>query len=70
MKNYLESGDTKCLTCHTELEELDCTDIETSFNYVRLLKVGSCPDCGKFYQWYEEFAYEGHTIPEEIDQQN
>ena len=67
MKNYLESGEIKCHTCHIELEELDCVDIETSFNYVRLLKVGDCPNCRKQYQWYEKFIYESYTTPEEIN---
>lgn len=69
MKDYLKSGDVKCPICGGELEEHDCVDIEVDMNCVRLFKVGACPNCGKCYQWHEEFTYEGYTIPEEIEEE-
>lgn len=65
MKSHLKSGEVKCPTCGSILKEHDCIDTEVSVNRVRLLKVGACPCCGKHYQWYDEFTYEGYTIPEE-----
>lgn len=70
MKDNLEYGRIECPICHSELEELDCTDIETSFNYVRLFAVGCCPSCDKYYQWREKFIYEGYSDLEEVDLQD
>ena len=62
----LRTGDVKCPICGSDLEEHDCIDVEVETNRVRLFKVGECPDCGNYYQWYEEFTYEGYTTPENI----
>ena len=67
MKNYLKSGEVKCPTCGGVLEEHDCIDIEVNVSRVRLFKVGACPYCGNHYQWYDEFAYEGYTVPEKTE---
>lgn len=63
----LRTGDVKCPTCGGDLEEHDCINIEVDTDRVRLFKVGECPCCNSYYQWYEEFAYEGYTTPEETE---
>ena len=63
----LRTGDVKCPICGGLLEEHDCVDVEVETNRVRMFKVGECPDCNKYYQWYEEFTYEGYTTPENIE---
>lgn len=67
MKDYLNYGEVKCPNCGETLEEHDCVDTEVEVSCISLFKVGKCPNCGNHYQWYEKFAYEGYTTPEEIE---
>lgn len=62
----LETGKVTCPTCGGEVVEYHCINIEVETDRVHLFKVGKCPCCGNYYQWHEEFTYEGYHTPEEI----
>ena len=50
-----------CPTCGSDIIGISTIDIEVGVSEIRLFKVGECNHCGDYYQWYEEFAYCGHT---------
>lgn len=56
----------KCPHCNVSLDEDDCIDIEDEgFRLVKRL-VGSCPDCGRQFQWREHYNYIEASDPVEI----
>lgn len=56
----------KCPHCNVSLDEDDCIDIEDEgFRLVKRL-VGSCPDCGRQFQWREYYNYIEASDPVKI----
>lgn len=47
----------KCLDCGVDLDWLDNIDFDFEHK-VYITVVGTCPKCGKDYQWIERYAFE------------
>ena len=66
--NYEEDNECKvtrdepiCPDCDITLNEDDCYDHAFEGYYVERLCYGTCPNCGKSYQYKEVFFYGGHS---------
>lgn len=56
----------KCPHCNVSLDEDDCTDIEDEGSRLVKRLVGSCPDCGREFQWSEFYDYVEASDPVEM----
>ena len=52
----------KCRNCGTEFEQDEVLDMDFDDNGIDLFCVGSCPNCGKTYQWYRTAAIHSWAI--------
>ena len=56
----------KCLECQVELEVEERMDSSWEGNQYRDIVIGSCPTCGKVYEWRKIYTYQSFERLTEI----
>ena len=62
----LKTGKVICPTCGGEVVALDTLDTYMGTSTVTLFMIGECDQCGKLYQWNEEYTLAGYCNLEQI----
>lgn len=60
----------KCPICKGLIEELEFVDTRVEPSKVTLFIYGECSQCGKSYQWFEDYAYTGYHGLEQTENKN
>lgn len=66
----LKTGKVICPTCGGEVVAFDTLDTYMGPSAVTLFMIGECDQCGKLYQWNEEYTLAGYSNLEQIHDQN
>lgn len=59
-------GEAMCYHCDSALESYDVVEVWDEPNGIGHLVVGTCPICGRQYQWEEVFEYVGYKNVQEV----
>ena len=65
----LKTGKVICPTCGGEVVAFDTLDTYMGISTVTLFMIGECDQCGKLYQWNEEYTLAGYCNLEQIHDQ-
>ena len=62
----LKTGKVICPACGGEVVAFDTLDTYMGTSTVTLFMIGECDQCGKLYQWNEEYSLAGYCNLEQI----